>query len=135
MLFRRNKMTRTKMTVLRPWQKEISKADWEKKVLAHDRNAGFNPTLNKFYVMDLTNPEYIKYITEKKAAKSQARKDLRKHAYELGLKKGATEALKTFKKSDVFKKILESKMFFGSQKARLANGSELFASFSTMSRF
>lgn len=100
-------MARTqRMTVLRPWQKEISKADWEKKVLIHDRNVGFNPSLNKYYITDLKNPAYIQHITARKKAKSDERKALRQRASDLGYRKGLKDGVKQFKNSDIFKKLL-----------------------------
>jgi hypothetical protein len=99
-------MAKEKATVLKPWQKEIKKEEYEKELLTGSRGVGQNKNLGKYYRIDPANPAYAKYRAEK-VAKKKARLDKRlARASAIAHKKGVREGVKAFKNSDAFKKIL-----------------------------
>jgi len=109
---------RTKATKLQVWQKEISEADWQKAVLAGDRSVGKSTSLGKCYKIDMANPDYVKYLAEKKAKKVAKVKGIRERAFQHGLNKGKRDGVKEFLKSEKMTKRLTAEFNKGVKSAK-----------------
>lgn len=108
-----------KLTKLKVWQKEISKAEWEKEVLgANSRTVGFNKNLNKYYRVDMGNAEYVKYLAAKKDKKVQRIKAIRARSEKIGFNKGMREGVNAFKHSTAFEKIKQAEFNKGVKSAK-----------------
>ena len=98
-----------KTTALKAWQKEISKEEYQKQVLAGNvRGIGFNATLQKHYKVDFENPQYQKYRAERVAKKKARIAAIRARENSRGHTKGLREGKKLFVESDIFKKKLQA---------------------------
>jgi hypothetical protein len=108
-----------KETKLKPWQKEISKDDYMKEVLAgNSRAVGQNVALGKFYRVDFANAEYAKY----REARVQKKKDrmiaIKTRVAEIAFKKGVREGFKQFLESERLKKIKQAEFNKGARSAK-----------------
>lgn len=110
-------MARKPMTELRAWQKEITKEEYTKQVLSGNaRVVGFNQRLNKYYIVDTDNPEYIKYLNDKKIRKKQKLQHLREVYFNRGYRKGLKDGKP---KKSIVERIAKKKAKIEEEKRKL----------------
>lgn len=100
-----------KRTTLQLWQKPISKEEYIKAVEQGLFGYGYFKQTNQYYVSDMKHPEYLKHIAKKlevkKAKKALVGKRVDNRIAH-AVKKAKIVAVKEFKKSDKFAKIIKS---------------------------
>jgi hypothetical protein len=121
-------MAKEKATALKSYQHEISKADWEKAVLAMDRAVGYSSVLKKYYRTDMSDKNYLKHLEARKKSKQDKRAKSREVAFTRGFNKGKKEGVKEFKASEAMKKIKQASFNHGVKAAKpKVNASERIA--------
>lgn len=112
-------MAKVKATKLKPWQKEISKEEFLKEIQAGNvRAVGQNTDLGKTYRIDITDPEYKKFIVAKKKVRQAKLEAIRKRYSDRGYRKGVKEGVRAFRNSEAMKKIEQSSFNKGVKAAK-----------------